>query len=169
MFRIHASRPAALRYVSVPPPAGAPPADDGIPERPPLDTRPARRALGELVAWCAAVATAHSPEPDDAAAVERVATYAAALVEGHPRCCVAALCPDQLDYLVTASALIDALGINFKIPGLAGLFGAVYAAANEFGDAVREGEAHGARLGALVNEIAGWVPRRVRVTYGGVG
>lgn len=172
MFRTFSSRPS-VRHVSVavpvcPPPAGGDDNNDHN-QRPPIDTRPARRALAELVAWCAAVATAHAPEPEDADAIERVERYATALIEGVGPCCLAALRPDQLDLVVTASALIDAFAIDFKIPGLAGLFGAVYAAANEIGQAARDGEAHGARLGALVREVTAWVPRRVSITYGGIG
>ena len=170
MFRSLSSHPSVCRIpFAVAPPASAPPPGGDDESRPRIDTGPARRALRDLILWCAAVATSHAPERDDADAIERVATYAVALVDDRPRCCVASLRPDQLDFLVTASALIDAFAIDFKIPGLAGLVGAVYAAADDIGQAARDGEAHVSRLGALVREVTGWVPRRVAVTYGGRG
>ena len=122
MFATHASRTSPE---STEPTHTDRSGDDGA--RPPIDYRPLREAARLAISWLLDVARSGASDHEDRDAIDRVERAALASVAGVPMCCrPAELRASEEDVLVTAGILIERAEIDFRMPGLSQIFGAIY-------------------------------------------
>lgn len=129
----------------------------------PIDYAPANAAVGALLGWGCGIARARAPEPDDAAAIDRVEAYARA-VFGPPGALAMVTPPPTTDFLITGAAMIEAFAVDFATPELTQLVGAASSIADWWLRSAAPSQPTGwaAAVGALVAALR----PRPRFAYG---
>lgn len=97
---------------------------------PPIDFRPLVEAGHQVSTWLFGIARAHTHDPLDLAAIERVERAVEARLTGG---CPGASAATEQDLLTVAGVLVTAFEVDCRVVGLSDLFGSIYAAADQLG------------------------------------